>query len=161
MLVGEQPGDVEDVEGKAFVGPAGRMLDQALDEAGLDPGRLYVTNAVKHFHFTQRGKRRLHQSPQVGHISACRPWLGAEVAAVRPGLVICLGATAVRAVLGSEVRVLRDRGSVLERDSLVGPGAFLVTVHPSSILRAPPEEHEEVMAAFVADLRVAAGFLAG
>jgi len=161
LLVGEQPGDVEDVEGRAFVGPAGRMLDRALDDAGLDRDKLYVTNAVKHFHFTQRGKRRLHQTPQAGHISACRPWLGAEVAAVRPALIVCLGATAVKAVLGNEVRVLRDRGSILERDSLVGPGAFLVTVHPSSILRAPPEEHEQVMAAFVADLRVAAAFLAG
>ena len=160
MLVGEQPGDVEDVEGVAFVGPAGRMLDRALDDAGIDRDKLYVTNAVKHFHFTQRGKRRLHQTPQAGHISACRPWLRAEVEAVGPSLIVCLGATAAKSVLGNEVRVLRDRGAVLERDSLVGPGAFLVTVHPSAILRTPPEERTDVLAGFVADLRVAAGYVA-
>jgi len=161
LLVGEQPGDVEDVEGQAFVGPAGRLLDRALAEAGIERDRLYVTNAVKHFHFSQRGKRRLHQTPQAGHVSACRPWLRAEVAAVRPALIVCLGATAVKAVLGNEVRVLRDRGAVLEQDSLVGPGAFLVTVHPSAILRAPPEDREQAMGEFVADLRLAAGYLAG
>jgi uracil-DNA glycosylase len=159
MLVGEQPGDVEDVEGVAFVGPAGRMLDRALDDAAIDRDKLYVTNAVKHFHFTQRGKRRLHQTPQAGHVSACRPWLRAEVEAVRPGLIVCLGATAAKAVLGNEIRVLRDRGAILERDSLVGPGAFLVTVHPSSILRAPPADRDESLAAFVADLKVAAAYL--
>jgi uracil-DNA glycosylase len=156
MLVGEQPGDVEDVEGAAFVGPAGRMLDRALAAAGIDRDRLYMTNAVKHFHFTQRGKRRLHQTPGAGHVSACRPWLRAEVSAVRPALIVCLGATAVKAVLGNDVRVLRDRGAVLERDSLVGPGSFLVTVHPSAILRTPPEEREQALAGFVADLRIAA-----
>lgn len=161
MLVGEQPGDVEDIKGEPFVGPAGRVLTQALDEAGLASVPAYVTNAVKHFSFTRSGKRRLHQTPKAGEMSACRPWLVAEYAAVRPRLVICLGGTAVKSVLGNNFKVLRDRGAILERDSLVGPGSFLVTVHPSSILRVPDETRAESQAAFVADLRVAAQFLAG
>src|SRR5207247_979680 len=101
---------------------------------------MFVTNAVKHFSFRREGKRRLHQTPRAGHIAACRPWLRAEVAAVRPDLIVCLGGIAAKAVLGNDVRVLRDRGAVLERDSSVGPGAFVVTVHPSAILRTPPED---------------------
>jgi DNA polymerase len=161
MLVGEQPGDVEDVRGEPFVGPAGRVLSQTLEEAGLRGVPTYVTNAVKHFSFTRSGKRRLHKTPRVGEMVACRPWLVAEVDAVRPRLVVLLGGTAVKAVLGNDVKVLRDRGAVLDRDSAVGPGAFLVTVHPSSVLRAPDDAaRASARAAFVADLRVAAEYLA-
>jgi DNA polymerase len=136
------------------------VLDQAVDEAGLRDVPTYVTNAVKHFSFTRSGKRRLHKTPRAGEMVACRPWLVAEVAAIRPKLIVLLGGTAVKAVLGNEVKVLRDRGTVLERDSAVGSGAFLVTVHPSSVLRTPDERRAEARAAFVADLRVAAEFLA-
>jgi DNA polymerase len=156
MLVGEQPGDVEDREGKAFVGPAGRLLDDALEQAGLAGAELYVTNAVKHFSFVERGKRRIHQTPRVGQVTACRPWLTAEIAAVDPALIVCLGSTAVRSLLGPDVRVLRDRGAVIERDSEAGRRRYLVTVHPSSVLRGPPEDRQQAMAALVADLRVAA-----
>jgi DNA polymerase len=114
---------------------------------------------VKHFSFTRSGKRRLHKTPRVGEMVACRPWLEAEVAAVRPRLVVLLGSTAVKAVLGNEVKVMRDRGAVLERDSAVGQAAFLVTVHPSSVLRAPDDTRAAARAAFVADLRVAAEYL--
>lgn len=157
MLVGEQPGDREDIEGRPFVGPAGGVLDRALEAAGLDRSGLYLTNAVKHFRWVQRGKRRLHQKPDVGHITACAPWLRAEVDAVRPRLLVCLGATAVQAVLGESIRVLRDRGRFL-------PSAFdipaMPTVHPSSILRAPdPESQEQAFEAFCADLRSAAQWL--
>lgn len=160
MLVGEQPGDVEDVEGKPFVGPAGRMLDRALNEAGLADVPAFVTNAVKHFHFRRQGKRRLHQTPRAGHIAACQPWLRAEVQAVKPELIVCLGGTAAKAVLGNDIRVLRDRGTLLERDSRLGPGEFLVTVHPSSILRTPAEDRQSAYTAFVADLKVAAAVVA-
>jgi DNA polymerase len=156
MLVGEQPGDVEDRDGKAFVGPAGRLLDQALEQAGLAGAQLYVTNAVKHFSFVARGKRRIHQTPRIGQVSACRPWLTAEIAAVDPALIVCLGSTAVRSLLGPDVRVLRDRGVVAERDSEAGRRRYLITVHPSSVLRGPPEDRAAAMDAFVADLRVAA-----
>jgi uracil-DNA glycosylase family protein len=159
VLVGEQPGDVEDVHGAPFVGPAGRVLDRALDEAGLADVPRFVTNAVKHFHFRRAGKRRLHQTPRTGHVTACRPWLVAELALVRPDLTVCLGATAARAVLGNDVRVLRDRGAVLDRDSLVGPGSFVLTVHPSAVLRAPAEERDATYAGLVADLKVAAAAL--
>jgi uracil-DNA glycosylase family protein len=160
LLVGEQPGDVEDVDGAPFVGPAGRVLYRALADAGLERTPTFVTNAVKHFHFRRAGKRRLHQTPRAGHISACRPWLQAEVAAVHPDVIVCLGGTAAKSVLGNDVRVLRDRGTVLERDSDVGPAAFVVTVHPSSILRTPPEERDAAYAGFVADLKVAAELVA-
>jgi uracil-DNA glycosylase family protein len=159
MLVGEQPGDVEDVRGEPFVGPAGAMLNRALADAGIDRQAAYLTNAVKHFHFVQRGKRRLHQTPRVGHVTACQPWLGAEITAIAPELVVALGATAARSLLGPAVRVLRDRGVVFERDGLLGPGRFLVTVHPSSILRAEPGDREAAYAAFVKDLVVAAEVL--
>lgn len=161
LLVGEQPGDVEDTEGAPFVGPAGRVLDRALDEAGLTDMPRFVTNAVKHFHFRRTGKRRIHETPRAGHVSACRPWLAAEWSAVHPEVTVCLGSTAAKAVLGADVRVLRDRGALLDRDSLIGPGTFLVTIHPSAVLRAPSEDRDASYRGLVADLSVAAAALAG
>jgi DNA polymerase len=135
MLVGEQPGDHEDVAGEPFVGPAGGILDAALDDAGIRRQDAYVTNVVKHFKWKQgRGKRRLHQRPNSGEIGACRPWLDGELAVVRPEVVVCLGATAAKALLGSKVRVSRDRGQFIETS--FAP-AVTMTVHPSSILRIP------------------------
>jgi DNA polymerase len=160
LLVGEQPGDVEDTEGKPFVGPAGRVLHRALGDAGLADVPAFVTNAVKHFHYRRQGKRRIHETPRPAHVLACRPWLVAEAAALRPDLVVCLGSVAAKSILGNDVRVLRDRGSVLERDSALGPGTFLVTVHPSSILRGPSEDRADAYSAFVADLKVAAAVVA-
>ena len=160
MLIGEQPGDVEDTEGKPFVGPAGRILHKALADAGLAGTPMYITNAVKHFSFRRAGKRRLHQTPRSGHIAACRPWLQAEVSAVHPDVIVCLGSVAVKSMLGDAVRVLRDRGTLLERDSSVGPAAFLVTVHPSSILRTPAADRDAAYAALVADLKVVAAAVA-
>jgi DNA polymerase len=157
MLVGEQPGDREDVEGHPFVGPAGGVLDRALRDAALDREAIYVTNAVKHFRWVQRGKRRIHQKPDAGHVEACQPWLRAEVAAVRPRLLVCLGATAVQSALGGEVRVLRDRGRTFP--SPLGVTA-MPTVHPSSILRAPDEVgRDRAYRDFVTDLRAAAAWL--
>jgi uracil-DNA glycosylase family protein len=157
LLVGEQPGDREDVTGRPFVGPAGAVLDRALRDAGIDRDAVYLTNAVKHFRWVRRGKRRLHQKPDAAHVAACRPWLVAEVEVVRPRLVVCLGATAVLAVLGESTRVLRDRGRVFPSD--LGPPA-MPTVHPSSILRAPSDDAREgAYRDFVADLRIAAGWL--
>jgi DNA polymerase len=155
-LVGEQPGDVEDERGAPFVGPAGRLLVQAVDEAGIDRNEIWVTNAVKHFRFTVRGKRRIHQTPEAAHIAACKPWLSAELRSVAPDVVVCLGATATRALLGTTVRVMRDRGVVLERETSLGTKRFLVTVHPSAILRTPDADRPSAYAALVADLRVAA-----
>jgi DNA polymerase len=154
MVVGEQPGDVEDKRGKPFVGPAGRLLDRAFEEAGIDRTNVYVTNAVKHFKFERRGKRRIHRKPSVGQIEACKPWLHAELAAVEPKLVICLGATAAQALLGRSFRLTQHRGEVFHPDGLPPVTA---TVHPSSILRAQDDEsrHAE-MKAFVSDLRKAA-----
>jgi DNA polymerase len=152
MFVGEQPGDREDREGKPFVGPAGRMLDKALDEAGIDRTLAYVTNAVKHFRYEERGKRRIHQRPGAEHIRACRPWLDAELEIVRPSVLVCLGAVAAQALLGSKVRVTKDRGRPLESD--LAP-VVLVTIHPSSILRERDEAaREAAFAGFVDDLRV-------
>ena len=157
MLVGEQPGDREDLAGRPFVGPAGRLLDEALAAAGIDRSDAYLTNAVKHFKWQPRGKRRIHQKPNWGEISACRPWLDAEVAVVAPRVLVCLGATAAQALLGRDVRVTRDRGRPLE--STLAP-VTLATVHPSSILRAPDEEsRRRERALFVDDLRVAAAAL--
>jgi uracil-DNA glycosylase len=156
VLVGEQPGDVEDERGAPFVGPAGRLLVRAVDEAGIDRNEIWVTNAVKHFRFTMRGKRRIHQTPEAVHIAACKPWLSAELRSVAPDVVVCLGATATRALLGTTVRVMRDRGVVLERETTLGTKRFLVTVHPSAILRAPDADRPSAYAALVADLRVAA-----
>jgi uracil-DNA glycosylase len=157
MLVGEQPGDKEDLAGRPFVGPAGRLLDDALSEAGIDRADAYLTNAVKHFKWEPRGKRRIHQKPNASEIAACRPWLEAELAVVTPGVLVCLGATAAQALLGRGVRVTRDRGRPLE--TTLAPVAF-ATVHPSSILRAPDAEaRRREHALFVDDLRAAAAAL--
>jgi uracil-DNA glycosylase len=157
MLVGEQPGDQEDLQGAPFVGPAGQLLDRALADAGIDRSAVYVTNVVKHFKWRPAGKRRLHQKPGAGEIAACRPWLDAELAEVRPALVVCLGSTAAQALLGRQFRVTRDRGRLVDWGRQ--PPA-MATVHPSSILRAPEAAaRNEQMAAFVADLRAAAGEL--
>ena len=154
MLVGEQPGDQEDLQGKPFVGPAGKLLERALDEAGIDRRKVYLTNAVKHFRWTRRGKRRLHEKPNAGQIRACRPWLEAEIEAVQPRLVVLLGATAAQSVMGPAFRVSRQRGEVLASPFGV---PVLATVHPSSILRSTDaESREAAMSSFVADLRVAA-----
>jgi uracil-DNA glycosylase family protein len=157
LLVGEQPGDREDEAGRPFVGPAGRLLDEALADAGIDRGEVYVTNAVKHFKWEPRGKRRIHQKPNASEIAACRPWIEAELAVVRPRVLVCLGATAAQALLGRDVRVTRDRGRPIE--STLAPVAF-ATVHPSSILRAPDDEaRRRERALFVDDLTVAAAAL--
>ncbi|MCE6995974.1 UdgX family uracil-DNA binding protein [Saccharothrix sp. S26] len=150
VLVGEQPGDVEDRQGEPFVGPAGRLLDKALDEADLAREGVYLTNAVKHFKFVpaERGKRRIHKTPTRGEVVACLPWLRAELARVRPDLVVCLGATAAKAVLGSSFKVSERRGRV-ER---VEDQDVIATVHPSAVLRAP--DRDEAYRGFVADLRV-------
>jgi uracil-DNA glycosylase len=157
MLVGEQPGDREDVEGLPFVGPAGAVLDRALADAGLPRPEVYLTNAVKHFRWERRGKRRLHQKPGPEHVAACRPWLEAEVTVVRPRLMVCLGATAAQAVLGPSFRVLRDRARFFPSPFAV---TVMATVHPSSILRAPdPEARDRAYADFATDLRTAATWL--
>jgi uracil-DNA glycosylase len=153
MLVGEQPGDYEDVAGRPFVGPAGKIMDQALEEAGIDRKEVYVTNAVKHFKWEPRGKRRIHQKPNSREIAACRPWLEAELRLVKPRLLVCLGATAAQAVFGPSFRVTRERGKVLS--SKLAPKA-LATVHPSSLLRQPDEEsRQREYERFVVDLRAA------
>ena len=150
MLVGEQPGDREDRDGLPFTGPAGKLLDRALEQAGIDRRSVYVTNAVKHFRHRARGKRRIHQRPDASHIAACRPWLDAELAVVRPQVLVCLGATAAQALIGRHVRVTKDRGRPL--DSPLAACA-IVTVHPSSILRArDDDERHAAFAAFVEDL---------
>jgi DNA polymerase len=158
MLVGEQPGDREDIEGRPFVGPAGRVLDRGLERAGIDRRDTYVTNVVKHFRYKLRGKRRIHQTPERVHIAACRPWLDAELRLVRPRALVCLGATAAQALLGSHVRVGQDRGRPLDSDL-----AELVTLttHPSAILRQRDDaERAAAMDAFVADLAWVARWLA-
>jgi DNA polymerase len=157
MLVGEQPGDREDLAGRPFVGPAGRLLDEALAEAGIDRSHAYVTNAVKHFKWQGRGKRRIHQKPTWAEAVACRPWLEAELAAVRPRVVVALGATAAQSLLGKDFRVTKQRGEAV--DSPLAEHV-VATVHPSSILRQRDEEARRVeLAAFVDDLRVVAGLL--
>jgi uracil-DNA glycosylase family protein len=160
MLVGEQPGDREDRAGEPFVGPAGEVLAKALAEAGIDRREAYVTNVVKHFKWTQgRGKRRLHQRPNTEEVAACRPWLDAELTVVRPEVLVCLGATAAKALLGSKVRVTKDRGRFLESD--IAP-AVSVTVHPSSILRIDDSsERRTARAELTADLRKIAAKLNG
>jgi uracil-DNA glycosylase len=154
-LVGEQPGDIEDRKGIPFVGPAGRLLQDALEEARVLKEDVYVTNAVKHFRFTERGKRRIHQTPQVTHIKACLPWLEAELTLVDPALIVCLGATAARALLGSSFRVTKQRGQVLQLGTPVGIRPVLATVHPSAVLRATGEERSAAFSELVADLRTA------
>jgi len=153
LLVGEQPGDREDREGEPFVGPAGRLLDRALEAAGVDRGVVYVTNAVKHFKWEPRGPRRLHKSPSARERAACRPWLMAEIGAVRPDVVVCLGATASQALLGSGFRLTAHRGEVLE-----GPAGVSVvaTIHPSAVLRMKGDEREAAFAGLVEDLQRAA-----
>src|SRR5690349_12094696 len=153
MMVGEQPGDYEDVAGKPFVGPAGKIMDRALAEAGIDRKKVYVTNAVKHFKWEPRGKRRLHKKPNAREIAACRPWLEAELRVIKPKLLVCLGATAAQTVFGPAFRVTRERGKVLS--SKLAP-KVLATVHPSSLLRQPDEEsRQREYERFVVDLRTA------
>jgi DNA polymerase len=154
MLVGEQPGDREDLTGKPFVGPAGQLLDEALAEAGIERRAVYVTNAVKHFNFEPRGKFRLHKRPPVSAIKACMPWLEAEITTVKSSVVVLLGATAAQAVFGAKFRITRERGRVLEH--ALAP-AMIATLHPSAILRAPDEiARAEGRKALVADLKLAA-----
>jgi uracil-DNA glycosylase len=157
MLVGEQPGDVEDREGKPFVGPAGQLLDRCLAAAGIDRTRAYVTNTVKHFKWVPRGKRRLHAKPGALEIKACFPWLEAEIKEVKPKILVCLGSTAAQALIGKEFRVTKQRGEFLQ--SPLAP-YVLATVHPSSLLRAPDEEtRERETERFIEDLRKAAKVL--
>lgn len=158
VMVGEQPGDREDIEGEPFVGPAGRLLDGALEQAKIDRGEVYLTNAVKHFKWEPRGRSRLHKKPSAREIAACKPWLEAEFEAVSPEVVVCLGATAAQAILGRGFLVTRDRGVLLEGPSGI---STIATVHPASILRARDpatrtEEHER----FVTDLKVVRQVLA-
>jgi uracil-DNA glycosylase len=155
MLVGEQPGDAEDLAGHPFVGPAGRLLDGALKEAGIDRRQVYVTNVVKHFKWEPRGKRRIHAKPNAGEIRACRPWLETEIALVKPRVLVCLGATAAQALLGKSFKVSKQRGEFVE--STLAP-IVTATVHPSSILRAPDDDaRREEMRRFVQDLKKVAG----
>jgi DNA polymerase len=154
VLVGEQPGDQEDRQGKPFVGPAGRVLEEALAAAGIDPARVYVTNAVKHFKWIPRGKRRLHAKPRLSEILACQPWLRVELSRIRPRVVVCLGTTAARAVLGRPITLSQYRGQALQTELV--PAVF-VTAHPSAILRAPDEQSRaRGRAQLVADLAMAA-----
>jgi uracil-DNA glycosylase len=157
MFVGEQPGDQEDVQGRPFVGPAGRLLDDALEQAGVDRSTAYVTNAVKHFKWEARGKRRIHQKPTWSEQMACRPWLEQELEAIAPKILVCLGATAAQSLLGKQFRVTKERGKWLQSDLAEYVTA---TIHPSAILRQRDDEsrHRE-MAAFVQDLRLVAGVL--
>ncbi len=153
MFVGEQPGDSEDLAGKPFVGPAGKIMDRALEEAGIDRKKVYVTNAVKHFKWEPRGKRRIHKKPNSREIAACRPWLEAELRLAKPKLLVCLGATAAQTIFGPSFRVTRDRGKILA--SNFAP-KVMATVHPSSLLRQPDQEsREREYAHFVTDLRTA------
>lgn len=158
LLVGEQPGDEEDRQGQPFVGPAGRLLDELLAEAGIDRSAAYVTNAVKHFKFVQRGKRRLHENPRLGEITACRPWLLAELDAVQPAIVVCLGASAAKSLLGAKFSLMRERGNFV-----TSPWAekVLATLHPSAVLRAPdPQRRAEMRSALLADLKLAQAAIA-
>jgi DNA polymerase len=157
MFIGEQPGDQEDREGRPFVGPAGKLLDTALTDAGIDRKTVYVTNAVKHFKWEPRGKRRIHKKPNAVEIAACRPWLDAEIAALRPKIIVCLGATAAQALLGRAFRVTEQRGELVK--SSLAP-FVMATVHPSSILRAPDEKaRHDAMKQFIADLKKIAPLL--
>jgi DNA polymerase len=156
MFIGEAPGDQEDQAGLPFVGPAGAVFDRALEAIGFDRTTAYVTNAVKHFKWSPRGKRRIHETPRASEIRACRPWVEAEIDAVRPSLIVPMGSTAVQSTLGPATKVLANRGRVLESDF----GPCLITVHPSSILRVPdPEKQEPAFEAFVADLRKGIAYL--
>jgi uracil-DNA glycosylase len=154
VMVGEQPGDREDLAGRPFVGPAGKLLDQALVAAGIDRNDVYVTNAVKHFKWEPVGKRRLHKKPNAREIAACRPWLDAELEALKPEILVALGATAAQSLMGAQFRVTRDRGKIFE--DVPWAKAFVATIHPSAILRGDPAERATALAAFVADLKVVA-----
>ena len=154
MFVGEQPGDQEDRQGQPFIGPAGALLDKALDDAGIPRDEVYVTNAVKHFKWEPRGKRRIHKKPRASEIKACRPWLEAELRAVKPAVIVCLGATAAQSVFGSQFKLMQQRGQVLP--STLAPQA-VATIHPSAVLRAPDSEgRREAYEMLVADLKVVA-----
>jgi DNA polymerase len=157
MLIGEQPGDQEDLQGRPFVGPAGRLLDRCLEQSGISRADTYVTNAVKHFKWVPRGKRRIHSKPNSMEIRACAPWLEAEIQLVKPKILVCLGATAAQALLGSSFRVTQSRGK-----PVASPLAQFViaTVHPSSLLRAEPEQRDLEIAHFLRDLKVVAALLA-
>ena len=158
MFIGEQPGNEEDLKGKPFVGPAGRLFDDALEEAGIDRRQTYVTNVVKHFKWEPRGKRRIHKKPNAQEISACRPWLEAEIALVKPKVIVALGATAAQTLLGPKFRVTKQRGEFIE--STLAP-YIMATVHPSSILRAPDDAtRRSETDKFIKDLRYAADYLA-
>ena len=154
VFVGEQPGDQEDRQGEPFVGPAGALLDQALDEAGIPRRQVYVTNAVKHFKWEPRGKRRIHKKPRVSEIRACRPWLEAELRAIKPAVIVCLGATAAQSVLGAQFKLTRHRGEIVSSEL----GARVVaTIHPSAVLRAPDSEaRQAAFEGLVRDLKVVA-----
>jgi uracil-DNA glycosylase len=156
VFVGEQPGDVEDREGHPFVGPAGRLLDSMLQECGIDRDTVYVTNAVKHFKWEPRGKRRLHAKPSAREMAACRPWLDAELRVVKPKLVVCLGATAAQQLMGLKFRITRERGKVI-----AGPNALsiLTTYHPSAVLRAPDDQRAKMREEVLADLKRAARYV--
>ena len=156
MLVGEQPGDREDIEGHPFVGPAGRVLDRGLEEAGIARDDVYVTNAVKHFRYKARGKRRIHQKPDRWQVNACLPWLEAELEVVKPEALVCLGATAARRCSAHTIRIGRDRGRPIESDLAT---LVTVTTHPSAILRAEDEDREQAIDAFVDDLKNVATWL--
>ena len=159
LFVGEQPGDKEDLSGRPFVGPAGALLDHSLDEAGIDRAKVYVTNVVKHFKWEPRGKRRIHKKPNAAEITACRPWLDAEIAVVKPQAIICLGSTAAQAIIGPKFRVSVQRGQFVESDLA---DYVTATVHPSSILRAPTDEaRRRERARFVEDLRKIRAALGG
>jgi uracil-DNA glycosylase len=167
VFVGEQPGDIEDRKGLPFVGPAGRLLDRALEEAGIDRATTYVTNAVKHFRFEERGKRRIHKTPGAEHITACHPWLRAELTTTSPEVIVCLGATAARAMLGPSFRITKQRGQLMpydpplsEEDAAVKAAWIMATPHPSAVLRVPDESREAAYRALVDDLKVAASALA-
>jgi DNA polymerase len=153
MLVGEQPGDREDVEGRPFVGPAGRVLRDALEEAGIARDRVYVTNAVKHFKWVAKGPRRIHDTPNEREVAACSPWLRSEIDLVAPAVLVCMGATAAKAMLGRDFRLTRHRGEMFEQPD--GP-ALTATLHPSAVLRGPSDRRREMLAGLVDDLRGAA-----
>jgi DNA polymerase len=156
MLVGEQPGDREDVEGHPFVGPAGKLLDQGLEQAGIARDDVYITNAVKHFRYKLRGKRRIHQRPDRWQVAACSPWLQAEIKVVQPAALVCLGATAAQQLLGSHIRIGKDRGRPIDSDLA---DLVTLTTHPSAILRADAKDREPAMEQFVADLSEVATWL--
>lgn len=160
MLVGEQPGDQEDREGRPFIGPAGRLLDKALAEAGIDRSRVYVTNAVKHFKFLLRGKRRLHKTPAQREIAACHPWLEAEIESVHPRLIVAMGATAARAVMGRATAIEANRGHVIAAADADLNVDVLITVHPSYVLRVPSEDRARVYRRFLSDLRLMLPYVA-